>query len=128
MKIKILKELIKYVLMFAFFILFLGVGQFGQLMHSSVDVRRHALDSWAGADQGRKFQVVDFTQTCIVGKKVKIEDFKKAMEIQQKDGLPEPAIKICAERNGYIELYGVVNKADSILETVAWPLSLLTKL
>lgn len=124
----ILYKSIKYISIAAVLALFLGAAQFGQLMSSSNDVRKHAIEGWAGADQERQEKMEEFTQACLVGRKAKREDFKKAMEIHQKDGLPELVIKNCAERNGYTELYEVINKADSILQSVGWPLSLLVKL
>jgi len=123
---KILYKLIKYISITALVTLFLTVGQFGQFMRSSNDVRKHALEDWAGADQKRQEQVAEFTQACLVGKKSQERDFKKAME-QQKDGLPELSIKVCAEKNDWTQLYEVVSEADSILQTTAWPLSLLAK-
>lgn len=77
MKMKILYKLIKYISITALVTLFLTVGQFGQFMRSSNDVRKHALEDWAGADQKRQEQVAEFTQACLVGKKSQERDFKK---------------------------------------------------
>lgn len=122
---KAIRKLIKYMSISALVILILGVGQLGQLIASSHDVRKQALEGWAGADQERQDKMEDFTQACLIGDTVNRKDFKEAVEIHRKDGLPEPVIKVCAEKHGYIELYEVVSKADSILKSAAWPLSLL---
>lgn len=127
MEMKVILRLIKYMSIAVFVIFMLGVGQFGQLMASNYDVRKEALEGWAGADQERQEQVEDFAQVCLIGDTVKRKDSKEAVEIHRKDGLPEPVIKVCAEKHGYIELYEVANKADSILKSAAWPLSLLYK-
>jgi hypothetical protein len=124
-KMKILYKLIKYISITALVTLFLTVGQFGQFMRSSNDVRKHALEDWAGADQKRQEQVAEFTQACLVGKKSQERDFKK--QWNSKRWLPELSIKVCAEKNDWTQLYEVVSEADSILQTTAWPLSLLAK-
>lgn len=121
----ILHKLLKYLLISAFSTLFLGLGQLGQLMSSNYDIRKHALGVWAGDSQDRQERVAEFTHVCLVGNKVKKEDFKKAMKTQEKEGIPEPLVKVCAEKNNHTELYNVINEADSILQTAAWPLSLL---
>lgn len=47
------------------------------------------------------------------------------MELKQEGILHEPIIAICAKKYGYTELYEVVNKADTVLQSAAWPLSMM---
>lgn len=114
---------IKYISILLLFVLFVGVGQLGQLFNSSYDVRKYALESWAGEDKERQDQVSVFIQDCLIG-----ESFKKEMELKQEGILPEPSIAICAKKYGYTELYEVVNKADTVLQSAAWPLSMVADL
>ena len=124
MKMNIYKS-IKYISILLLFVLFVGVGQLGQLFNSSYDVRKYALESWAGEDKERQDQVSVFIQDCLIGQKANKESFKKEMELKQEGILHEPIIAICAKKYGYTELYEVVNKADTVLQSAAWPLSMM---
>lgn len=127
MKINIYKS-IKYISILLLFVLFVGVGQLGQFFNSNYDVRKYALESWAGEDKERQDQVSVFIQACLIGQKANKESFKKEMELKQEGILPEPSIAICAKKYGYTELYEVVNKADTVLQSAAWPLSMVADL
>ena len=127
MKINIYKS-IKYISILLLFVLFVGVGQLGQFFNSNDDVRRYALESWAGEDKERQDQVSVFTQACLIGQKANKESFKKEMELKQEGVLREPIIAVCAKKYGYTELYEVVNKADTVLQSAAWPLSMMVDL
>ena len=127
MKMNIYKS-IKYISILLLFVLFVGVGQLGQLFNSSYDVRKYALESWAGEDKERQDQVSVFIQDCLIGQKANKESFKKEMELKQEGILHEPIIAICAKKYGYTELYEVVNKADAVLQSAAWPLSMMVDL
>lgn len=122
MKMNIYKS-IKYISILLLFVLFVGVGQLVQFFNSNYDVRKYALESWAGEDKERQDQVSVFIQACLIG-----ESFKKEMELKQEGILPEPSIAICAKKYGYTELYEVVNKADTVLQSAAWPLSMVADL
>lgn len=127
MKMNIYKS-IKYISILLLFVLFIGVGQLGQFFNSNYDVRKYALESWAGEDKERQDQVSVFIQACLIGQKANKESFKKEMELKQEGILPEPSIAICAKKYGYTELYEVVNKADTVLQSAAWPLSMVADL
>ena len=127
MKINIYKS-IKYISILLLFVLFVGAGQLGQFFNSNYDVRKYALESWAGEDKERQDQVSVFIQACLIGQKANKESFKKEMELKQEGILPEPSIAICAKKYGYTELYEVVNKADTVLQSAAWPLSMVADL
>jgi len=127
MKMNIYKS-IKYISILLLFVLFVGVGQLGQFFNSNYDVRKYALESWAGEDKERQDQVSVFIQACLIGQKANKESFKKEMELKQEGILHEPTIAICAKKYGYTELYEVVNKADTVLQSAAWPLSMVADL
>lgn len=127
MKMNIYKS-IKYISILLLFVLFVGVGQLGQFFNSNYDVRKYALESWAGEDKERQDQVSVFIQACLIGQKANKESFKKEMELKQEGILHEPSIAICAKKYGYTELYEVVNKADTVLQSAAWPLSMVADL
>ena len=127
MKMNIYKS-IKYISILLLFVLFVGVGQLGQFFNSNYDVRKYALESWAGEDKERQDQVSVFIQACLIGQKANKESFKKEMELKQEGILHEPTIAICAKKYGYTELYEVVNKADTVLQSAAWPLSIVADL
>lgn len=127
MKMNIYKS-IKYISILVLFVLFVGVGQLGQFFNSNHDVRKYALESWAGEDKERQDQAAVFIQVCLIGQKANKESFKKEMELKQEGILPEPAIAVCAKKYGYTELYEVVNKADTVLQSAAWPLSMVADL
>lgn len=124
MKMNIYKS-IKYISILLLIVLFVGVGQLGQVFNSNYDVRKYALESWAGEDKERQDQVSVFIQACLIGQKVNKESFKKEMELKQEGILNELSIEICAKKYGYTELYEVVNKADAVLQSAAWPLSMI---
>lgn len=119
---------IKYISILLLFVLFVGAGQLGQFFNSNYDVRKYALENWAGEDKERQDQVSVFIQACLIGQKANKESFKKEMELKQEGILPEPSIAICAKKYGYTELYEVVNKADTVLQSAAWPLSMVADL
>lgn len=127
MKMNIYKS-IKYISILVLFVLFVGVGQLGQFFNSNDDVRKYALESWAGEDKERQDQVSVFIQACLIGQKANKESFKKEMELKQEGILHEPIIAVCAKKYGYTELYEVVNKADAVLQSAAWPLSMMVDL
>ncbi|BCI05789.1 hypothetical protein SEL4445_P20015 (plasmid) [Salmonella enterica subsp. enterica serovar 4,[5],12:i:-] len=127
MKMNIYKS-IKYISILLLFVLFVGVGQLGQFFNSNYDVRKYALESWAGEDKERQDQVSVFIQACLIGQKANKESFKKEMELKQEGILHEPTIAICAKKYGYTELYEVVNNADTVLQSAAWPLSMVADL
>ncbi len=93
-----------------------GVGQFGQLIRTDIDVRSAALIQWADGDKKRLQKVDEFTKMCLIGKPVKTVD-----------GELRPLISIeqCANSNGFEELLEVVRQARQAIKSYAWPLSLV---
>lgn len=106
---------------YAFFVaLFLFTGQLAQYWASLKDVRNHALDMWAGEDKARQDQVVAFKQICLEGFPSKQDS--KELNVVIPNG---KFIDHCVEKHGYGELLKVVNQADNVLTSVAWPTSLI---
>lgn len=96
-------------------VFFGGLGQFVQLLTTTVDVRNAAMQRWANQDQGRLEQVDEFTRECLIGVPVEINDEISA----------PISISACAHANGFDDLLVVVHNADKTIKSYAWPLSLI---
>lgn len=108
--------IIKWLGIFIFALLLIGVGQFVQFNKSHIDFRTSEINSWAGANQERKELAERFTNTCLVG------DKSKKAELPLK---PAITIKDCAEPIGASELASFIESKNQILHSIAWPLSLI---
>ena len=92
-----------------------AVGQFTQSMYSLTDVRNEKMALWANNDDKRVLAVSDFTKKCLIGGSVK----------NDKEISAPISVYGCAENNGFSELGNVIKDADTILQSYAWPISMI---
>lgn len=94
-----------------------AIAQFSQFVHSNSDLRGAELQRWAGNDNERLMQVELFIKACLVGGPV-----EQSIEVVQKELI---SIEECGVANDLEKVSQVVNQADKMLKSYAWPFSLV---
>ena len=92
-----------------------GVGQIGQVLKSSNDLRKYEIDQWVESDKSRAEIAQQFVSTCLDS----IQSFNVGKTISD-----EPlSVYKCGESIGAHDLVNHIRNSDMVLKSLAWPLS-----
>lgn len=95
----------------------IGLGQLGQALKFSEDLRMHTINEWVGhSGESRKEIAEKFISTCLTTQREPSTGSMSSVPF---------SIYECGESIGAFELVSAIRESDGVLKTPAWPLSII---